>query len=216
LVFRTIGLKPNRVDVCPGEMVDFLAADVIPVTEDLVFSNGAASTSFPILVRGEIEFLTPGVAPSCEWTQGMTGLVKPEFVGNKRYSKINARISYQYAAYRYQSVVPADYPSDEVIIEAFFGDCPAQTLAVPFETPSGLVDVTIHLKSACDNSAIAGAIYRLYHPAGVRTGYTDDEGRVTFTGLEPGAEIPIQWEAANYLNSWEDDLCNDVLVVPNA
>jgi len=101
-----------------------------------------------------------------------------------------------------------------VLIFAYFDECDPAQLVVPFEEKIGLVDVTIHLKSACDGTAIAGATYRLYKESGTISGTTDSEGRVTFTNLTPGDEIPIQWEAPGKKNSWEDDLCNDILKVP--
>ena len=194
---------------------DFVIQSSDKKNEEVVFSNGEATLSYPIdtsLRHPVFKFFR--MSPNVSYRNGVKQISVQPWVDNISYRSVPCTVTYYTSYYQYKITVPSLWTLSTFDVWFEFSYCEIKSISltvseVDSELDTRTRDITINVKDYATEITIEGATI---YVDGSWKGATDAEGNITLKDIAVG-DHTIKITKNGYLDSDLDDLANDTFTV---
>ena len=213
--------RPNDTAGSGGSAPSIVTHDILErKTENIVFTNGTASLSYPLLCSRAGATSPVVVTFSGQYLsnlpvlykQGSKQLVINELIDHSevRYYSVPASVTYYTSYFKYRVNVPSSYDSTTFVAVFGFESCSTAALNITISSVTELTkDITITVGDNASDVDIEGVSVLI---DGRYRGLTDSNGELDVAGVSVG-DHSIKMTKSGYIDSDLDSLANDIFTV---
>ena len=228
--------RADSTDLSPGDTINFnlyhgiglltptVSSDLSPTTssrtgltlaksEDVTFTNGVASVSYPITLTASVTFIEQDISFPVQWREGSNKLYCLGLFDNSDYPTVRANVSYKTAYKVFFDVIPSTYSSTTITFTAGFAECsgttPIESTITNIGTSGERRDITITVKNFATSAVLEDVSIWI---GGAYKGDTNASGQLVVSNVLVGSHS-IKMTKSGYLDSDLDDIANDTFTV---